>query len=245
MVQFTDLPADVIDHKYPRLPARKFQSLAAAIQVSKAYAYAVFKSHRREILTSVALNAAGPALPHALRVAVWQTRPCEPVDLNYDEPMQATTTSLAALYYECRRHFEENAVVVRRLEDIFSQMYADVIASHSMFSNAYIRSPRYKDQRSSTSMLNGVESLRFGTALYRLWLFCFSVQQMPDDIEDPEEEFGNWDANWDAITMRLGEYELQDLLDVIATSRFLQELLRRIMRASFHEHLHPDRGRYL
>ena len=68
---------------------------------------------------------------------------------------------------------------------------------------------------------------------------------MPDDIEDPEEEFGNWDANWDVITMRLGEYELQDLLDVIATSRFLQELLRRIMRASFHEHLHPDRGRYL
>ena len=87
MVQFTDLPADVIDHILASLP--DFQSLAAAIQVSKAYVYGTFKSHRRAILTSVVLNAAGPALPHALRAAVWQARPCEPVDLNYDESIYA------------------------------------------------------------------------------------------------------------------------------------------------------------
>lgn len=121
MVQFTQLPADVIDQILASLP--DFQSLAAAIRVSKQHVYAVFKNHRRTILTSVALNVVGPALPHAIRVAIWQDTggPDEPVDLDYDESFKAATEFLASLDREHRRYIEENAAAIQKLEDIFSQ----------------------------------------------------------------------------------------------------------------------------
>ena len=84
-------------------------------------------------------------------------------------------------------------------------------------------------------MLTEAETLRFRTALYRLWLFCFSIQQMPDDPEDPEEQWGEWDCNWRALVVRLAKYETQDLLDIIAAARFLQEVLRWVMTDDFPE----------
>lgn len=53
MVQFTDLPSDILDPILARLP--DFSSLVAAIKASRE-CNAAFRDHRQTILTSVALN---------------------------------------------------------------------------------------------------------------------------------------------------------------------------------------------
>lgn len=123
MVQFIDLPADVVDKILICLP--DFRSLDAAIRTSKEYIYDVFRGHRQTILTAVALNLVGPSLPHAIRLAVWQNHWSEPVsrdDLSYDESIEAATAFLCDMGTEYRRDIEKNIIPIRKLEDMYSQM---------------------------------------------------------------------------------------------------------------------------
>lgn len=130
MVQFTDLPTDIVDQILACLP--DFQTLAAAIKVSKEHTYNVFQEHRQTILTSVGLNLVGSSLIHALRVALCQNRFGISVDLNYEESLDAATEFLASLTLGQRRFLESNAVAVQALEDVYSQMY--VLVYYSLFS---------------------------------------------------------------------------------------------------------------
>ncbi|KAI0094561.1 hypothetical protein BDY19DRAFT_988387 [Irpex rosettiformis] len=218
MVQFTDLPTDVVDTILTSLP--DFRTLSAAIKVSKVYTYAVFNSHRQTILTSVALNLVGPSLPHALKVVHCRDQPDEIINLKHDESMEASKAFLTSLTYRQRRFVEKSSSAVQKLEDVFSQIY--------------------KDRRSPTSVLTNAESLRLRTALYRIWLFCIFIEQWnndDDDGDENEDDDGNenpwarWNANWDAVVAWLAEYDTPDLLDVVAVAPFLQEVLRRIMNS--------------
>ena len=121
MILFTDLPADVLHQILVRLP--DFHSLAATIKVSK-YFNAVFQDHRKTILTSVALNLVGDALPYALRLSLWLDKPDGKFVLRFDESIEAAMASLATLSRAQRRLIEANALAIEKLEDMFSQMYA-------------------------------------------------------------------------------------------------------------------------
>lgn len=122
MARFTDFPTDVVDLILSHLP--DFHTLAAAIKVSKAHTYSVFLNHRKSILTSVAINVAGPALPHALQVALAQEFPETPVNLNYDESIDTTANLLLSLNSSQRQLLEKSTIAVQELEDLFSQMCA-------------------------------------------------------------------------------------------------------------------------
>ena len=122
MARFTELPADIVDHILTQLP--DFRCLAAAIKISKVHTYTVFRNHRKTILTSVAVNLAGPTLPHALQVAISQEHPEAPVDLNYDDSIDGATSLLIYLNSSRRQLLEKNTTVVQTLEDLYSQMCA-------------------------------------------------------------------------------------------------------------------------
>ena len=121
MVQFTELPADVVDHLLTALP--DFKTLAAFIKVSKTYIYDVFLAHKQTILTAIALNVVGPTLPQALSVAVCNYSSNPDPGRNYDESMANAQASLMCLTsWQCKS-LEDGPAIMDELEDLYSQMY--------------------------------------------------------------------------------------------------------------------------
>ncbi|KAI0815318.1 hypothetical protein BC629DRAFT_1588974 [Irpex lacteus] len=242
MARFTDFPTDVVDLILSHLP--DFHTLAAAIKVSKAHTYSQIGTRRpsqffrpaylrqcsartesvrfirygsivlNSAVTSVAINVAGPALPHALQVALAQEFPETPVNLNYNESIDATANLLLSLNSSQRQLLEKSTIAVQELEDLFSQIY--------------------KDRRFNTSVLLSAESLRLKTALYRFWLLCLQLanEELPETWEVEEDwALGDiWNGTLDTVVDRLASYDTPDLLDVVAIAPFLQEILRRIIR---------------
>lgn len=125
MVQFTELPADVVDHLLTALP--DFKTLAAFIKVSKAYIYDVFLAHKQTILTAVASTVVGPTLPQALGVAIC-VHPSDPdPGRTYDQSMASVQATMMSLNSPQRKALESSPAIMEELEDFFSQMYASFV----------------------------------------------------------------------------------------------------------------------
>ncbi|KAJ6465533.1 hypothetical protein C8R47DRAFT_991485 [Mycena vitilis] len=148
-----DLPNDILDRIFQWLPT--FQTLSAAKLVSKTW-YQVFQTHPKSIVRSVATNVLGP-VAEAIRALRYPRDDAGTEDhLDID--------ALSQEEYSC---LQQNAAVVRKLEEAFSL--------------------RYKDSLSRTSQLTPTESWRFARAMYRIMLYC-AVFSMPDD-EDQVNDF--------------------------------------------------------
>ncbi|KAH7910115.1 hypothetical protein BJ138DRAFT_1009494 [Hygrophoropsis aurantiaca] len=153
--------ADVTDGILSSLP--DFNTLHSAILTSKSI-YTVFHDRPHSTIRAVAFNQIGPALPQALRLVrceranLW----LRPVDelLGEDELLKHPVITSEEV-----RMLVEKVKVADALEDLFSC--------------------RYKDKRFPNSQLTAVESARFHSAMYRLWLFTsiYGCQGRDDDDE--------------------------------------------------------------
>ena len=121
MRSLTSLPLDddIIDRIMTFLPT--FSALSATILASKHF-YAIFKVHSNSIIRSVAYNITGPALYQAMRVIRYT--PKQP-DLQHSGTSTQTSTwvetdPVSPITAEEAILLNENAVVVKALEDLFS-----------------------------------------------------------------------------------------------------------------------------
>ncbi|KAJ7681985.1 hypothetical protein DFH06DRAFT_1159929 [Mycena polygramma] len=184
------LPHDILDRIFQWLPT--FQTLSAAKLVSKTW-YQVFQTHPKSIVRSVATNVLGP-VAEAIRV------------LRYfrDDAANEDRFDIDALSQEEYRSLQENAAVVRKLEEAFSL--------------------RYKDSLSPTSQLAQTESWRFARAMYRIMLYC-AVFSMPDDedqVNDFEENYRSEIEAQRAAMLR--EYPTRELLELNGALVFLRAI---------------------
>jgi hypothetical protein len=232
-MQFTDLPLDIVDHILSFIP--DFRTLAAAILTSKAHIFKSFQSHKQAILTSVALNLVGPSLPHAVATAVNVALSYEQIqNADFDERMTTTRDRLMSLTRESRTFLESSIPIMDKLEDIFSQMYAfSIFLSRCDRSTSFIR---YKDRRSTTSVLTDEESLRLRRALYRIWLLsvCVNIVAMDGDDDDLDinSDFGDADEELRHIVVQyiaacLQQFDEQELVQLVAVTNFMITLEQR------------------
>ncbi|KAI0343963.1 hypothetical protein BDW22DRAFT_1109899 [Trametopsis cervina] len=199
MLTFTDLPADIVDHILAAMP--DFKSLAAMISVSKQYTYAVFREHKRAIISSVALNIVGPSsLPQALQLASIRARPR--LGYGYDDSWAFASDALVSLPDTMYNNLSVNARPIKGLENFYSQMY--------------------KDRRSKESVLTADESLRFRRAMYRVWWLIIVTTILP---EDPFARIGFYLSPEDRFHPMMAVLKPSDLREIMAVMSFTNEFM--------------------
>ncbi|KAJ7825569.1 hypothetical protein B0H14DRAFT_2517835 [Mycena olivaceomarginata] len=190
-----------------------FETLQSLILVSTAF-HRVFESHRKSITWAVAYNVVGPALPQAVRVARypyhdrkanngWAIEHRDPDLMAAVCPEEDGTTIITT---QDMLKLAENAKVISALEDIYSLTQ--------------------KDRTSRTSVLTPEESWRFQRAAYRIMLYC---NMFPSTRYDLDELANMNTAKVKQIqrqrTAVLGDYPVDELLEVYAVARFMRDVL--------------------
>ncbi|CAL1696367.1 unnamed protein product [Somion occarium] len=159
-MKFTDLPSDVVDRIL--ISISDFQTLSASLRTSKRDIYDIFQARPKSIVQIIAYNITGPTLAQALRVASMQRLPEFLFTSSQDIHNRVADEAHAIEKLLTRDNIEaliQNANVVSKLEDVFSQ--------------------RYKDRKSAKSTLSCAESERFHRATYRIWFLILLQERVP------------------------------------------------------------------
>ncbi|KAF7346975.1 hypothetical protein MVEN_01450300 [Mycena venus] len=209
------LDDDVVDLIMTLCPT--FATLQSTILVSKAF-HGVFKSREKSIIWAVALNAIGPALPQALRVARYPYFN----DNKYDDKRAIERLNPAVMATTCPE--ERGATVITGADTRKLLENADVMRD---FENIY--SLTQKDRNSRTSFLTPAESWRFQRAAYRIMLYCnifpgsrYDLDALADLRKAVVKQIQR------QRTAVLGAYPTDELLEVYAVARFMRDVLEGI-----------------
>ncbi|EPQ54519.1 hypothetical protein GLOTRDRAFT_139095 [Gloeophyllum trabeum ATCC 11539] len=153
---------DLVDCIMRALP--DLSSLSSVILVSK-HIYEVFKCHPSSIVSAVAYNHIGPALPQALRAARHDKDRDTRDPSNWVPESEVLNTPITRSEAQT---LNQDARVVSELEDLFSW-------SH-------------KDPTSPKSVLSENESMRFCRAMYRFLLYADTFRCDEEEDEDEDED---------------------------------------------------------
>ncbi|KAI0067949.1 hypothetical protein BV25DRAFT_1847363, partial [Artomyces pyxidatus] len=160
-----------------------FESLQAALQVSKRF-YNVFKTHPTSIMTAVARDLVGPALPQAIRLVRFHQAMSDPQSPLLREDLEGLETTVAD--WQDAYLLTKKAEIVNDLEDFFSR--------------------RHKDRASAQSTLSDAESHRFRRAMYRFWMYqdrfgseWRNADPAEQDLAGDDEEFADGTADRTAL----------------------------------------------
>ncbi|KAF8073631.1 hypothetical protein FPV67DRAFT_1478700 [Lyophyllum atratum] len=197
------LPPDIIDVILTFLS--NYFTLRATILSSKLF-YNVFKMRSSSILLAVSWNHIGPALPQAIMVL--RCIPRTDDSGNPSETPWEETDSMFPITKTEYRMLARNAMVVERLEDLFSS--------------------RHKDRTSQTSVLDSTESWRFRRAMYRTMLYTkvFPREKYFREYEDFEEDPDPDDLEEEQIARQelLLKFSSSDLRELHSVVQFLMEI---------------------
>ncbi|KAJ7189243.1 hypothetical protein C8R46DRAFT_36541 [Mycena filopes] len=210
------LDDDILDQIFLFCP--DFDTLNALQLTAKALRR-VFLAHPISIHAAVAHNLTGPAFPEALRyLCVGLVDPED--DPNSDVPLVATSPLTAGERFQ----LAQNATVVRKLENLFSQWY--------------------KDRKLASSVLTPGESFRFRRAMYRIMLYstrfsalAYSEDEafdMADDSETMTKIVG------DRLKM-LSEYATADLREIHTVVVFLKQAVDWVRQDVENPHGYDDK----
>ncbi|KAJ7660593.1 hypothetical protein B0H17DRAFT_1094960, partial [Mycena rosella] len=229
-IRGTTLPNDILNHFLAATP--NFDTLHAAVGVSKTW-HSVFTAHPKPSYCGAFLRYPYPEKEENS----WGDPEDEDGEEGEDDsvteddtddenggalkpkgkPTKGTSKKLAP-YLESteigelspqeRFRLQQNAGIVRHLEEIFSL--------------------RHKDRTSTSgSKLTSLESRRFSRAMYRVMLYCelFYLPLNLDDIDSMEEEPKTLEKIQNGRHAMLNEYPTAELLEIRAVVAFLHELI--------------------
>jgi len=182
---------DVTDRVLASLPS--FPSLRSTLLTSKS-AYNVFNARPLYILSEVAYNHIGPALPQALRLVRSYDAQRRPKVV----PSEEECVENSRITWEEAQLLAHVNKIVCGLEDLFSF--------------------REKDRTSRTSQLTSQESTRFQRAVYRIWLF--SVLYGNARLTGCEQESHNF-VQEPALAF-LSAFSTAELREIERVARFLK-----------------------
>ncbi|KAJ7143947.1 hypothetical protein C8R44DRAFT_657551 [Mycena epipterygia] len=196
------LDDDIVDQILTFCP--DFETLNSLILVCKAL-QAVFSTHPNSINTDVARNFIGTAFPEALRHLRYEAIDGKEDNVNTPQAALINPAETAPL----RRH----AVVVHKLETIFSRWY--------------------KDRKSPTSVLSLQEAFRFQRAMYRVMIYCARFSSCKYDENTALELSESSQALQDIYAQRLAmltEYPTADLHEIHTVVIFLHQLIDWVLQ---------------
>ena len=186
-----DRNLDVTDRILASLPS--FPSLRSTLLASRS-AHTVFNARPLHILSQVAHNHIGPALPQALRLVRSYNAHKRPVRV----PSEQDCTDNARISWQDAQLLAHVHKIVSNLEDLFSF--------------------REKDRTSRTSQLSPRESVRFQRAVYRIWLF--SVLYGNARVTGCEQEKHNFVH--EPAHVFLSAFSTSELREIERLARFLK-----------------------
>lgn len=197
-----------------------FQTLLSLRLTSKRF-NTVFKAHPNTIIRDVAYNEVGAALPQALRLVR-----CEIAHFRYatvGELPEETDVMTDPIEPQEAHMLAKNAKIAHTLEALFSW--------------------RCKDRTSRVSKLTNDESLRFQSALYRLWVYSvvYGMQPRSNDEEDNDDNDVADNGILDIQTIRprrqsfLDSFTMPHLDEMEQVASFLKDIATWVIRANWRD----------
>ncbi|KAJ6483501.1 hypothetical protein C8R47DRAFT_1217584 [Mycena vitilis] len=178
-----------------------FETLHALTLVCKAL-HSVFSRHPNSITTAVARNLIGPAFPEALQLAR-----TDEDDVN-DNASPTTEVGLPVLSTADKISLHKNAIVVNKLERLFSRWY--------------------KNRTSDASVLTTEETWRFRRAMYRVMAYSARFSACAWDEDEVDES--SWQPEeleriFAHRVQMLNTHSTAELRQIDTVTRFLKEVV--------------------